>query len=58
LHNPGYFGEESIVSAYADIHAGFEFRAALADENRTARDKLTGKALDSEPLGVTIAAVS
>jgi len=58
LHNPGYFGEKGIVSADADIDAGFESRTPLADKYRPARHELTGKALDSEPLGVTIAAVS
>ena len=58
LNNAGNLREERVVFADADIEAGFELRSALAHENRAAGYELSGKALHSEPLGMTVAPVS
>jgi hypothetical protein len=44
--------------ADADIDAGFELRAALADENRSATDQLAAEPLHTQSLRVAIPAVS
>ena len=51
-------GEKRIVSAHADIVAGKEFRAALADDNRAGRSLLAGVKLDAAILRVTVSTVS
>src|SRR6185295_8572579 len=51
-------GEEGVVLAAADIRAREELRPALADEDRSARDRLAAVPLDPEVLRVRIAAVA
>jgi hypothetical protein len=58
LHDTGNLCEQRIVFADADIQTGLELRPSLANEDRTTRHELARKPLDSEPLGVTIAAVA
>jgi hypothetical protein len=49
--------KECIVTAYADVHAGMEFSAALTHEDITGENYLSAKAFNPEALGITIAAV-
>lgn len=56
-HGSGNAGVEGIVGATADIFAGLERCAALADQNRTAGNDLAREALNAEPLGVGITPV-
>ncbi len=51
-------GEESVVPSHADVVAGMEFGAALADENGTGEDKLAAETFHPEPLAVAVAAVA
>jgi hypothetical protein len=53
----GDLGEEGVVLAAADIGAGLELGAALADDDGAAEDGLAGEALDAEALRVGVAAV-
>ncbi len=50
-------GEECVVSAHADVGAGVELGAALANQNAARSHDLAGKALHAEPLGIAVAAV-
>src|SRR6516164_3481002 len=54
----GDFCKEGIVSSDADIHARFELRSTLTDENGSTGDQLTTKAFHTQPLGMTVAAIS
>src|SRR3954453_17187545 len=56
VHDAVDLGEERVVAADADVHAGIKPRYALADENRTAGDELAGEALDAEHVRLPIAA--
>src|SRR5436305_14396632 len=56
-HDAGDFREERVVPAAAHVRARKEFRAALPDEDRAARDELPAEALHAEPLRVGVAAV-
>src|SRR5262249_46447445 len=58
LDDPGDLGEQRIVLAEADVLAGVEATAALADEDRAAGDEVAVVALDAEPLGVAVAPVA
>ena len=58
LNDAADFCEQRVVLALADVDAGFEFRAALPDEDRPARHQLAAEAFHSEPLGVTIPSVA
>src|SRR5262250_1152460 len=50
--------KERVVAADADVRARLELRAALADEDRAARDQLAAESLHAEPFGGRVAAVS
>ena len=52
------FGEEGVVLAAADVEAGFDPRAALAHDDGAARDDLSAKSLEAQPLRVGVASVS
>ena len=54
----GDFCKKSIVSSDADIHAWFELRSALTDENGSTGDQLATEAFHTQPLGMTVAAIS
>src|SRR5690606_11863834 len=58
LYDAVDLGEQRIVLAAADVLAGLEGGTALANENRTAVDRLAGKALNAKPFGMRVAAVS
>src|SRR4051794_19771956 len=49
--------EERVVAATADVGAGVEVRAALANDDLAGVDELAAEALHAEPLRVGIAAV-
>src|SRR5262245_9176284 len=51
-------GEQGVIDADADIDAGLESRAALADEDAARGHELAAEPLDAEPLRVGIPAVS
>src|SRR5207244_11482099 len=51
-------GEERVVGAAADVEAGLEPRAALADEDAAAADELSSEPLDAEHLRIGVAAVA
>src|ERR1700710_681346 len=51
-------GEQRVVAAAADVQAGVEVRAALADEDLAGVDELTTEALHAEALSVGVAAVT
>ena len=51
-------GEERIVVTTADVDAGVELRAALADDDRAGGDGLPTEHFHTEHLRVGIAAVS
>src|SRR6478609_4343954 len=53
----GLEGEEGVVLADADVEAGVEAGAALADDDRAGADGLAAVGLDAEVLGVGVAAV-
>ena len=57
-NDAGNFCEEGIVSSNAHIHAWFELRSALTDENGSTGDQLTTEAFHAQPLGMTVAAIS
>ena len=50
-------GEKGIVGASADVHAGMDLGASLADEDVAREDVLAVAALRAEALGVGISAV-
>src|SRR5450756_2194884 len=52
------FGEQGVVGADTDIHAGAIHSAALADQDVSREHVLAAEFLDAEPLGMRIAAVS
>jgi hypothetical protein len=54
----GDFCKKGIVSSDADIHAWFELRSALTDENGSTGNQLTTEALHAQPLGMTVAAIT
>src|SRR3954453_19492995 len=58
VHDAVDLGEERVVAADADVHAGIETRPALADQNRTAGNELAGEGLDAEHFRLRIAAVA
>jgi len=58
LHLPGDLGEQRIIFPHAHVEAGMESTAALPDEDRSATDGLAVETLDSQSLGVAVAAVS
>lgn len=49
--------EQRVVLAHADIDAGMELGAALADENVAGQNGFTAIALDAQTLGMGIATV-
>jgi hypothetical protein len=51
------FSEEGVVGAAADVEAGLNPGAALADDDGTAGDNLASEELDAEALCVGVAAV-
>src|SRR3954447_532724 len=51
-------GEEGVVAATADVHAGVEVGAALADQDLARVDGLAAEALHAEALSVGVAAVA
>ena len=55
---PAASGEQRVVAATADVHAGVEVGAALADQDLAGLDDLAAEALDAEPLGVRVATVA
>ena len=50
--------EQRVVLAEADVEAGLEPAAALADQNRSAGHQVAVVALDAQPLRVAVAAVA
>ena len=58
LHDAGDLRKERIVLADADVDAGLELGAALANKNRSAADELAAEAFHAQPLRVTVPAVS
>src|SRR6478609_3709795 len=57
-HGTGGEGEQRVVAATADVDAGVEVRAALADDDLAGLDDLATEALDAQALGVRVAAVA
>ncbi len=51
-------GEEREIAALADVSAGAEFRASLAEKDVPRSRDLAVVELDAEPLGVGVAPVS
>jgi hypothetical protein len=45
-----HFGKERVILAAAYVLAGFQTRAALADDNRSAGDELSAESFHSKPL--------
>src|SRR3954470_18700137 len=58
VHDAVDFGEERVVAADADVHAGIKPRSTLADENRSAGDELSSEAFHAEHFRLRIAAVA
>ena len=58
LNVTGGGGEQGVVVAAADVAAGVEVGAALADEDFAGLDQLAAEALDAEALRVGVAAVT
>src|SRR5207253_5570092 len=58
VHDACHLGVEGVVAADADVDAGVELRAALANENRAAGDELPGEALHAEHFRLRVAAVA
>src|SRR5689334_11633950 len=50
-------GKERVVLSLANIGAGMDVSAALADDDRTGGDVLAGETLHAQPLAVRVAAV-
>src|SRR5215207_1744475 len=57
LHRAGRQGEQRVVAADADVLAGVEARAALADDDRAGVDGRAVEHLHPEALGLGVAAV-
>src|SRR3546814_4298789 len=57
LDRTGGEGEQGVVATAADVGAGVEVRAALADDDLARVDALAAEALDAETLGVRVATV-
>jgi len=58
FNDAGDLGVKRIVAADADIGAGFEFRAALANKDSAAQNRLAAKAFDPQALSRRIAPVA
>src|SRR4029453_14930600 len=58
LHHAVDLGEQRVVGATADVVAGLEAGAALADQDGPAGHELPAKALDAEHLRIRIPAVA
>src|SRR3954452_8875792 len=58
VHDAVDLGEERVVAADADVHAGIKPRSALADQNRTAGDELAGETLNADYFWLPVAAVA
>ena len=58
LDRTGGRGEQRVVAATADVDAGVEVGAALADEDLAGLDDLAAEPLDAEALGVGVATVA
>ena len=58
LHAAGDLREQRVVLAAADVQAGPEPPAALADENRAAGHEVAVESLDAEPLRIAVAPVA
>ena len=50
--------EQRVVAATADVDAGVEVRAALADDDLAGEDLLTAEALHAEALSVGVTTVT
>jgi hypothetical protein len=50
-------GEQGVVFAPADVFTGLDFGAALAHDNRPARNQLPAESLHAEPLRIRVAPV-
>lgn len=50
--------EKGVISANLDVQAGFDLRAALANQDVTGKHFLPGEFLDAKALCVAIAAVT
>jgi hypothetical protein len=57
LHPSGDFRVEGVVFAAADVQSGLEPGTALAHDDGSPGDYLTGENLDAKPLGIGVAAV-
>src|SRR4051812_28287757 len=58
LHRAGLEREQGVVAATADVLAGVEVGAALADEDLAGLDDLAAEALDAEALRVGVTTVA
>jgi hypothetical protein len=58
LHRAGDLGKQRVIFAATHIQAGLVAGTPLADDDGTARDKLTAENLHSQPLRVGIAAIT
>src|SRR3984957_1105093 len=58
LHGPRGLREQRVVAATADVDAGVEVGATLANQDLAGLDDLTAEPLDAEPLGVGVATVA
>lgn len=54
----GDLGEQGMILAHADIIAGMDLRAALADNDTTGRDQLAAVALYPQSFGIRITTIS
>jgi len=52
LNNASYKREQSVIGTAANIVAGLELRAALANQDRATRHCLAAESLDAKPLRV------
>ncbi len=58
FHHAVGLGEQGVIGADADVHAGAIRRAALTDQNVAREHILTAELLDAQSLGMRIAAVA
>jgi hypothetical protein len=58
FNDAGDPGVKRIVAANADVGAGFEFRASLANQDGAAQNRLAAEALDSQALSRRISSVA
>src|ERR1051326_849404 len=58
VHDAVDLREERVIAADADIRAGIELRSALAHDDRSAGDELSGEALHAEHFRLRVAAVA